>query len=68
MYNYKNMDNYELIEEEKKSDFRNPEILLEIFDRAEEFEPGIKDEYIRSFDCVNIDSDDIFDRAISYLV
>lgn len=64
---YSEMSNRELIEAERELDFRDPDILEEIFRRAEEIEPGITEQYISSFASCTLDSDAIFDRAISYL-
>lgn len=68
MSDYRSMSNLELIRAEDALDFRDPEILSEIFNRAEECEPGITDEYNRSFRHASMNSDDIFDRAVNYLL
>lgn len=64
---FSGMSNQELIAAESKLDFRDPDILAEIFRRAEEIEPGITEQYNNSFVSYTLDSDSIFDRAISYL-
>lgn len=67
MIDYKCMSNHKLIAAEGALDFRDPDILAEIFRRAEELEPGITEQYNNSFSSCDLDSDSIFDRAVSYL-
>lgn len=67
MNDYRGMSNLELIAAESALDFRDPDVLAEIFRRAEELEPGITEQYNNSFSSCNLDSDSIFDRAVSYL-
>lgn len=65
---YRDMSNQDLIKAESELDFRDPDILSEIFRRAEEFEFGITKQYENSFSSINLDSDEIFGRAVSYLI
>lgn len=65
---YRNMSNEELIAAEAALDYREPDILEEIFRRAEEFEPGITELYNESFCSSTLNSDEIFSRAVSHLV
>lgn len=63
----KSMSNRDLISLEASLDYRDPDLCEEILSRAEEFEPGITQLYLESFSSCNLDSDEIFDRAVSYL-
>lgn len=65
---YRYMTNRQLVDAEAALDFRDPDILTEIFHRAEEFEPGITALYESSFSSTILSADEIFDRAVSYLV
>ena len=67
MSDYREMSNQELIAAESTLNFRDPYVLAEIFRRAEEREPGITEQYNNSFSSCDLDSDSIFDRAVSYL-
>lgn len=61
------VSNQELLAAERENDFRDPDLLSEIFRRAEESEPGITEQYNNSFILPFLDSDSIFERALSYL-
>lgn len=63
----RNMSNLDLITAESELDFRDPDIITEIFSRAEDFEPGISEQYVSAFQSCDLCADDIFDRAIGYL-
>ena len=65
---YKNMDTIDLIQLEDSLDYRDPDIIEEILDRADWYEEGIKQAYI---DACNADDpqtfDLIFQKAVSIL-
>ena len=46
---YRHMSNLDLITAESELDFRDPDIITEIFSRAEDFEPGISEQYVSAF-------------------
>ena len=68
MNEYYSLSNQELIEKESSLDYKDPDLLQEIFSRAEEYEPGITEAYLAA---VRNDSselpDSVFDRAVRYL-
>lgn len=65
---YRSMSNRELIEADSALDFRDPDLYDEIFTRAEQYEPGITEQYMKSFTSADLNSDEIFDRAVSLLM